>query len=76
MLHSGGTSQSFFLGNLNKRAKVIVLQIKGLANQVSESPTAVVLYPEKRMGSLAMAYLPVPFHFCPNYHPSLNYLLL
>lgn len=32
---SGGTSQSFFLGNLNKRAKVIVLQIKGLANQVT-----------------------------------------
>ena len=34
MLDSG-TSQSFFLGNLNKRAKVVVLQIKGLANQVS-----------------------------------------
>lgn len=32
-LHSG-TSQSFFLGNLNKRAKVVTLQIKGLANQV------------------------------------------
>lgn len=102
MLHSGGTSQSFFLGNLNKRAKVIVLQIKGLANQVGESSTAVVLYPEKSwndkcwrfnwhiqfitflskicsrpfLGSLATAYLPVPFHFCPNYHPSLNYLLL
>lgn len=29
-----GTSQSFFLGNLNKRAKVVILHIKGLANQV------------------------------------------
>lgn len=28
------TSQSFFLGNLNKRAKVVTLHIKGLANQV------------------------------------------
>lgn len=29
-----GTSQTFFLGNLNKRAKVVILHIKGLANQV------------------------------------------
>lgn len=29
------TSQSFFLGNLNKRAKVVTLHIKGLANQVT-----------------------------------------
>lgn len=28
-------SQSFFLGNLNKRAKVVTLHIKGLANQVT-----------------------------------------
>ena len=33
---SSGTTQAFFLGNLNKRAKVIILQIKGLANQVSK----------------------------------------
>jgi len=32
---SSGTSQSFFLGNLNKRAKVVTLQIKGLANQIT-----------------------------------------
>lgn len=32
---TSGTTQAFFLGNLNKRAKVIVLQIKGLANQVT-----------------------------------------
>lgn len=32
---TSGTSQSFFLGNLNKRAKVVTLQIKGLANQIT-----------------------------------------
>jgi len=32
---ASGTSQTFFLGNMNKRAKVVVLQIKGLANQVT-----------------------------------------
>lgn len=32
---TSSASQSFFLGNFNKRAKVVVLQIKGLANQAS-----------------------------------------
>lgn len=32
---TSGPSQSFFLGNLNKRAKVVILQIKGLANQIT-----------------------------------------
>ena len=48
---SSGTTQAFFLGNLNKRAKVIILQIKGLANQVSKSQQQKSTYSCKKISA-------------------------
>ena len=48
---SSGTTQAFFLGNLNKRAKVIVLQIKGLANQVSKIQQQKSMYSCKQISA-------------------------